>query len=990
MNRFLLLFTTIFVITLSINSNTLFSQKNSVTIFGKVKDESNGEIIRGATIQVLGTKKGANSDVKGEFKIKGLEPGVYTFKVSYLGYQTKELAKVEVKPGANEPLTINLSPEVKQGQEVVVSAARVDDNEMAMLQKRKNAEQVSDGISSEEIKKMPDSDAGQALKRVSGVTLVGDKFVYVRGVSERYSNTTLNGASLATTEPDKKAFAFDLFPADFLENANIAKSFTPDLPGNFAGGLVQLNTVDFPAARKIKMSLTTSGSTNLTLQDKFLSSVGGTTDYLGLDDGTRALPNVDGLSRKDFDQLRQDLKGPTQTIDDKVKLINAVNKYENILKSFNNNVWETNQQKAPMNLGMTLSYADIYEVAGNDFGLILSGIYNNGYNFNEVYRSNLTSDLFVEDERKGTTSTYSTNLGGIFNIAYKIGGTSSISLKNSFNVSSDDEVTILEGRTIGKSEDYKHYGFQYLQKTLRSSQLGGEHQINFILDNAMFDWKLGTSSSERDEPDFRRLRFARNDSSAAYVADFTNAAQAGFGYNGGRFFSNLKEDAYSAAFNFVLPVDKLKIKMGMNYETKSRDFTVRSLTYLKANTLIPNSVKTDIIIDDVPTKLDSADWFVEGTEFDAERYGSNFSQTDPSKLQTIFENNFGINGIGISEDSRDQDSYKASETVLATYLMGTMPFEIGSEKFKAIAGFRVENSNQRLGTYFGDSTVTNPIFSDVLPSFNIIYELNPETNIRASYTKTLTRPSLREYAPFTFYDFTYKMNVTGEPALKRALIQNYDLRYETYPGLGELVSVSLFYKSFENAIEEVVERTGNALKRTFKNAQGTANTYGAEFEFRKGLGFLSSDLDKFSFNTNLALIKSIVTVVRPDNSQLSYTRAMWGQSPYTVNLSLSYANQESGTQVNLGYNVYGRRIIQVSNFSDFKDENALNVYELPRNIVDFSVVQKIGDVELKFVAKDILAQDLIWNQGAEVINQNTVSRNIRGAMYSLGVSYVIK
>lgn len=224
------------------------------TIEGKVTDAESGELLRGATISITSTKKGAYSDTKGTYRLKKLSAGTYSLKVSYVGYQTTTFDGVVVTDNAVTTFNIQLAVSKELGSEVIVEAKKVTDNAAALLTQRKNAAQVSDGIGREEISKMPDSDAGQSLKRVSGVTLVEGKFIYVRGVSDRYSNTTLNGAALTSTEPDKKAFAFDMFPSELLENANIVKSFTPDLPGNFAGGLVQLNTIDFPSKRGLKIS----------------------------------------------------------------------------------------------------------------------------------------------------------------------------------------------------------------------------------------------------------------------------------------------------------------------------------------------------------------------------------------------------------------------------------------------------------------------------------------------------------------------------------------------------------------------------------------------------------------------------------------------------------------------------------------------------------------------------------------------------------------
>jgi TonB-dependent receptor len=956
----------------------LLSQSNysqdKPTIVGKIIDYNTGEVLRGASVLLVEAKKGAYSDVKGEFKIKNVETGVYTFKVSYIGYQPQIIERFEVKPvGNNKPTTISLVLEATQTKDVIVTTTRANDNALAMLNQRKNSSQVSDGISSEEIKKLPDGDAGQALKRVSGVTLVGDKFIYVRGVSERYSNTTLNGSSLATTEPDKKSFSFDMFPADFLENANVVKSFTPDLPGNFAGGLVQLNTIDFPTERRVKFNLSNSISDNVTFKDnKFMTYSGGKNDWMGIDDGTRAFPNNPLLSKSNFDRLRQDMRSSDNSI-----LLNSQLKYQEAIQSFNNGVWSQKNIAAPMNTGLNFSYLDIFEVAGNDLGMSAAAVYNYGYSYNDIYRANINGDASksIDDSRNGSQSTYSTNLGGIFNLAYKIGSNNSISLKNSYNVSSDNESTIVIGQQAGKNESYKQFGFQFLEKKLFASNLKAEHTFE-ALGNSSLDWNLGFSNSQRNEPDFRRVRYSKpiGAPDSTYLVDIGDLP-AGSGSSVGRFFSNLNESAYSSGFNFNIPIETAKLKFGVNYEAKDRDFTARSMTIVKSY----NVLRKYIIIDGLDTLRDTP---VENLQDDFDptvsgKFGIN------SNMHELFNSqNFGVHGLGYSEDSQDRDSYRANENVLAAYVMGSFNFTMFDAKFRAVTGLRIENSQQNLTSYYVDSNIVNKKYNDFLPALSLVYELSSEMNLRTSLAQTLTRPSLREYAPFTFYDFQSKLNVKGNPNLQRALIQNYDVRWEWYPNLGEMFSVGTFLKTFNNAIEETIEITPGGFNRTFGNAQGIANNYGVELEARKSLSFITDMLSDFAFNVNASIVKSQVTITQNTKTE---TRPMWGQSPYTVNVGLYYTNQNTGTSFSLGYNTYGKRIIQVADINVFKFDNP-HVYELSRNIVDVSISQLFFErLEAKLVLKDILAEPLNWEQGGI-----KVSSNLRGRGVALSFGYAFK
>jgi len=930
------------------------------SISGKVIDEESGEVLRRASVLVLGTKIGAYTDTKGEYRLLNLKPGRYSLQVSYVGYNTKTIENIELKENDNFVLNIVLRSAIKKTEEVVIEARRELNNEAAILAQRKNAIQVSDGISIEEIKRTPDSDAGQSLRRVSGVTLVGDKFVYVRGVSERYNNTTLNGTALATTEPDKKAFSFDMFPSEFLENANVAKSFTPDLPGNFAGGLVQLNTVDFPAARSFKVSFGASMTDNLTFNRRFIKYQGGKTDWLGYDDGTRALPKNFPKSPQEMRDLFNRLRS-----DDEQVLKQAQSEWIAISRSFNQKGWKRDTIKPPFNGSINLSFSDIYRISNSEIGIIASALYGNSYGYDEIYRATLESSGRVYNFNRGTISTFSTNLGGLLNLAFKLDENNTFSIKNTYNNSSDNETTIMLGRK--DQVITRQYGFQFVQKSLYASQLTGEHNLT-IFKNALLDWKFGFSNSKRDEPDFKRIRYSKAFEENPWRVDIYDLN--GNGYQAGRFFSFLNEDAYTASLNFTLPINIFKVKTGFLYENKRRDFNVRSLVINKGTLMMKYYYDDDFK-------------YIVPNYGDDDFYSENF-QLEPDK---IFANpeNYNPTRLGIGEETKPTDSYKADEGLFAGYLMFDIPLEIASKKLRIITGARIESSKQKLMSLYPiasnntDSTFVDENYLDVLPSLNLIYEVVPNMNLRLSASQTLTRPSLREYAPFIFYDFYFQGDVAGNPNLKRALIQNYDFRWEMFPNPGEVISVSLFYKTFKNAIEESVIGTSSNYKRTFANANGTAKNYGAEIEMRKNLSFISEWTRYFSLNFNLALIKSDITV---EQNNASDHRTMWGQSPYSLNIGLFYYNPEIGTSVNTSYNVAGKRIIQVADITRYPVSDP-HVYEMPRNVIDLSITQTVlSKFDVKFVVRDLLNETFTWKQMG-----NNVLTTKKGRSFSLSFGY---
>lgn len=939
---------------LGVLSTTAIAQQAVIT--GKVTDAESGEPLRGATVQVVETKKGGYTDTKGEYRVKKVAAGTYTLKFTFVGYDAKTITNVVVADGETKVVDVLLGMTVSSATEVVIQADRINDNAAALLAQRQKASTVSDGIGKEEINKLPDSDAGQALRRVTGVTLVEGKYVYVRGVSDRYSNTTLNGSALSTTEPDKKSFAFDMFPSELLENVNIAKSFTPDLPGNFVGGLVQMNTIDFPQGYALKFSTGIAGNDYVTNHtNQFITSESGPTDWIGLDGGWRAAP-ADMPNSSDFAALRSQVRAGDAA---------ATQEWIQLGQDFNNEVMNREVATAPFAGKGSLLLTNVWDVAEESrLGLVASLNWGSAYTMNRMFRSQLQSDGAELFAYNGSVTGRSVNTSALANIAYKIGSQSTVSLKNTYSISTDDDAVYQFGQDFTQSQLRKNLSFQYVEKQLFSTVLAGEHNVAFA-SNLLVEWKAGYSQSRRNEPDHRRLRFQKD----AFSGDETpmeitiangGVTTQGSGSDAGRFYSMLNEYARNLQLNGTLSLNATKVKVGGLYDFKNRDFTARSFTFIQS----PNSVI------DYSLLTASAD-----------------PNVVPSTSALFADSNYAYDRLGMSEDSRKRDSYIASESLVAGYAMVDVPFEIGTMPVRVIAGARVESSQQILNSFDATDAPVNVNLDivDVLPSVNIVVTPFENFNVRAAATQTLTRPSLREFAPFQFYDFQSQSATQGNPDLTRALVQNYDLRLEWFPGAGEVISVSAFYKNFLNAIEEtIIPSGGSTILFTFANANGPATNYGVEFEIRKNMGFIATPLQYLIASANVALITSEVTV---NQVNVADTRQMWGQSPYTVNLGLSYFNPDWGTTISAGYNIAGDRIVKVAQQgvyqvpADLQDRGP-HVYELARDVIDFSVAQTIGNLELKAAIRDVLNQPLVWEQ----IGQ-TVASNLRGRGYSLSIGY---
>jgi TonB-dependent receptor len=479
-----------------------------------------------------------------------------------------------------------------------------------------------------------------------------------------------------------------------------------------------------------------------------------------------------------------------------------------------------------------------------------------------------------------------------------------------------------------------------------SSQLSGEHFIG-KLGKLRISWKGSYSEADRNEPDYKTLRYQREiGTDLPFIASIITVPNPA---GGGRFFSSLKDINRSAETNFELsfkPVKKIEIKskFGAFYNRSTREFSARLFAPILAD---PN----------------------------------NYQLTFLSIDSLFLPENIDTNKFLYEEVTRKSDAYTASEDIAAGYLM----FDIPIGKFRTVIGARLESDLSRLNSYdqIGDPVNRNVNKNDILPSVNLTYSLSEKMNIRASYYQSISRPEFREIAPFSFFDFQEQIFTIGNPELERNLIRNYDLRYEFFPNAGEIVSFSLFYKKFDSPIEEVFlpNSGGDNRIKSFMNAKSGADNYGVEIEARKNLGFIGKLFKYFSVNTNISFINSKVDLSGLGSTVTSLERRLQGQSPYTVNAGLYYDNYDIGTSVNLSYNRFGKRISEVGL------EGISDIEENGRDVIDLTVIQRLfKNFEVKLSVKDILAQDYLFTQVIEG-KEETYKKFNAGTGYSLSLSF---
>ncbi len=816
-------------------------------IYGIISAEENNETLIGASVLVMETGTGTVSDIDGSYELK-LDPGKYNLVISFTGYQEQKLTELEIKSGDNIKMDFALDTETETLVEVVITAAaKRNSNANLMLLQQKSVAVVT-GISSDQMKRSPDRNTSDVLKRVAGASVQDNRYVVIRGLSDRYNTALINGLSLPSTEPDKRAFSFDIFPANLLDNLLIFKTATPDLPGEWAGGVVQLNTKEIPQEGFSSLSISTSYNSQST-GEKYLSYQGGKTDWLGFDDGTRALPSaLKNVSRDTFN-------------------VNSTNQAK-YAKAFPNDWGITQESMMRPAIGLQFS-------AGRSFGklgMVGALTYNNTPRIVTGERNDYNVDLSQLYNYYDRIYKNSVNVGGLLNFAYKLGDRSKIQWNNTLTNSSEDQLFERTGTDIEQARNVRSNAMFYTSNRMISSQLLGEHALTAR--QIKLNWGLGYTRLSRDIPSYRRMLYLKNlDASSeepyTAVVPFGNPSPN----YAGNFFAEQEEDFLTGRLDVMVPyfINKKKgnFKVGGMWEDKSRDFNARLFGFIA-------SFQTSQELYTLPID------------------------------QIFAPENIGEQGFRMKETTDRSDSYDAGSTLSAGYAMVEQSL---TNRLRFIGGARVEKFHQEMNSFKVLSTTPvelDTAFVDVLPSAHFIYALSDSTNLRASISKTVARPNFRELAPFSFFDFFLFAGVDGNPELQRTNILNADLRFETYRKGAQYFAGSVFYKRFKNPIEQVFNNAQGAGTRNFQwRNVPSAIDLGVELEYRLKLSRIAAALRDVTFFGNLSYIHSDVDVSQIAGAQ---DRPLFGQSPYLVNGGLSYDNADLGLSATVLVNRIGRRL----------------------------------------------------------------------------------
>ena len=899
---------------------SLHAQATTGTVSGSVLDGQTGRPIPSVSIAINGQSSDRNvSDSDGRFSMK-LSPGTYTLRFTGENYAPMDVTEIVIKAGENtEASTLLTNKATVTTLDVVEKVGAVESTAAAMLNERKLSAVVSDSIGRDELSSSASSDAAGALQKVTGVSVVGGGFVYVRGLGERYSSTSLNGAAIPTTEPDKRVVSLDLFPAGLIESIKVAKTYSPDLPAEFSGGMVQLQTIEFPTQKIFNLSLKT-GFNSATTFDKFQTYPGsGASDYFGFGAGSRALPSAipanQRLIQGQFTQQQLQAFG----------------------QSFSAN-WE------PTSNASARPALDWSAVAGGTFG-----------RFGVVGALSFSNKLQTQSEllryvRQGAGAPvifteypdykeYSENarMGAVFNTAVRLTPNQKIIFRNTFTHDAEKSAREFAGYDGGVDTFLSAQRLRYVQRSLFSTGVEGDHALP-KLRNSLVHWQFTYSNSKRDEPDLREvIRNLLPDGRYSFSAS---------GSSGLRFFSNLDDRIYEPQGDYSIPFFKGSIsglfKVGGRVTLRRRDFEARRFLF-------------------APQQFTTLNLF------------------QPSN-QLFGAANIRPNGFQITEFTRATDTYAAEMNIFAGYAM--LDINLGA-RWRLQGGLRVEDSEQTVITF--DNRIPNAVpvraglqNRDPAPAINAIYAVKKDQNLRVSYSRTVSRPDFRELSPFDFNNVLGGFVVAGNPNLKRALINNYDARWEWFSKGNQLVAVSFFAKQFDSPIEQTIVPS-NDLRQTFVNAKAARNI-GIELEFRRSMAMFSPKLRNFAISSNFTFVDSTIEI-KPEDATIvtSQSRPLLGQSRYIFNTILQWQKPSLHSDAKFYANYVSRRISDVGTF------RLPDIYQEGNTFLDFVYQYSPGESKkwnIRFEAENLADNKYRWMQG------NILQRNYQlGRTFQIGLNY---
>ncbi|MEF8796735.1 MAG: TonB-dependent receptor [Salinivenus sp.] len=901
-------------------------------IVGVLVDAQQGEPLPGANVSIKGTTTGTSTDLKGRYRLDGLEPGTYDVLYSFVGFQDKTVSGVEVSAGEATRIEVTLAEQTAEMDEVVISAEAARDSEAGLLKERAKAAAVSNAISAEEIGRAGAGTAADAMSKVTGASVVEGKYVNVRGLQGRYVETQLNGSTMPSADPDGNSVALDVFPSNLLENIVTTKTFTPDKPGTFTGGTIDIRTKSFPDDFFLNASVSTSVNSEVGIGGNILRPTGGLSAVPGAANDPDVPENI------------------AQTFNDPEKR-QALN---DLSRAFSTRVTPRSDEIMG-NRSAEASVGNQFQVLGErPLGVIASLSFDESFSGYDDGKTARFQQGGLESETLGAEVDYTTQRGvenvlwgGLVGVSFRPAPQHELGLRFLYNENEENEARVETGllpRDLSSGQRFQTRVSRTTERAVRSGEVTGTHQFGGGRDGIRVEWKGSLSAVTRDEPDYRFFsnQFTpREDDTTYSISKSIYPVPA-------RYFRDLEEEDASANVSVEVPLGAATFTAGGRYRTRTRTFRERRFDHV----------------------TDKADFAGDPNAYVGEKSG------------LIDDENFGTYVLDRTED---RNNYDADQQTGAGFLMVETPVP-GVPSLEFVGGARVEHSDMSLDS-FADRLQGDFSNTDVLPSANLIWSLREDMNVRLAYGRTIALPSFREFAPFESFSFVGDFIERGNENLNRTRVDNLDLRWEWFAGPGELLSASVYYKDFTDPIERTIDPKAAANQVVTYRNRDRATVYGLELEARKNLGGLASWLRHVQVGGNLTLTQSEVTrtenvleAIRAFDENPSETRPLQGQSPYLLNLNAGYQNPDAGTSVNVFFNRFGDRLQTVS-------RNGVDIFERARSTLDVTASQRLlRGVSIKASVKNVLDSEEIVSQqfkGNEFVND----RRPLGRTVSVGVSY---
>lgn len=890
----------------------LFLSAQKGVIRGQVIDDENGEPLFSANAVIKGTSNGSTTDFDGNFELKA-EEGVYTIEFSFIGMSSLLVTDIKVMAGESKFLgVIRLKENSANLDEVVVTASAVRETEAAILTVKRKSAKMLDGVSAANFKKMGDSDAGSALKRVTGVSVEGGKYVYVRGLGDRYTKTTLNNMDVPGLDPDRNSVQMDIFPTNLISNIMVSKTSTAEQPADFTGGVVNIELHDFPDERAVSFGLSLGYNPSMHFNSNYLNYQGSNTDFLGFDNGTRAIPTD---RRDDIPQFAGVIGNPNGP---------QGQDYQNILAGFNPTM-AGDRNMSLMDFGGNFSVANVKSLKKYKLGYSFALTYKNEREFYEDAEFNLFAkasspdqfELIPLEKQRGDFGVNNVLLGAMGGLALK-SNLSKIGLKILHLQNGESKAGNFNfvNTNLGANFEATQYNLEYSQRSLSNVLLSGRH---FLKSEWNLNWKISPTRSAIIDPDIRFLRFREPNQTVGTEVGLPE-----------RIWRYLEEYNFAGRFDldkeYRLFGREAKVRTGSNYVYKVRDFDIQNFQFVTGNTVFTGD----------PSELFREENLFSADNINGVRYEPLFIPTNPN-------------------------TFTSSVSHLGLYASNEFFF---SEALKAIVGLRLESyiqyytgTNQTGSISLDNEQVINDF--DFFPSLNMIYALSEMQNLRFSASQTIARPTFKEMSfaeildPITGRTFIGSMltettnggqELLWDGNLESTRIINLDLRWELFQELGQMFSISAFFKRFDRPIE-MVQYLADPGSFQARNV-GDATMIGLEFEVRKSLAFVSSSLERYSFNTNVTVNRSEISLSESEfrsrdfsarsGEEVQNSRVMAGQAPYVVNAGFSYLNPENKFEYGVYYNVQGPTLL----FVGFG--NRADVFSVPFHSLNLSLGKSFG------------------------------------------------